>query len=168
MLTSDRGLCGAYNASILREALRFFRSSPEARSGIVELVGKKGVSFFKFNDVPVSEHHTIFGDDPQFDDVARLAKRYTEMYMSGEVKTVRVVYMHYISAGRQKPEIIQLLPLKAEKPESVEGDAGTPLYEFSPSAPELLDQLLPAAIKAMLFRRFWRRCCPSTSVGWWR
>jgi F-type H+-transporting ATPase subunit gamma len=69
---------------------------------------------------------------------------------------VRVVYMRYISAGRQAPAVVQLLPLKppAAK-DSPEKKAGyTAQYEFSPSADELLDDLLPATVKATLFQAF--------------
>jgi F-type H+-transporting ATPase subunit gamma len=155
VITSDRGLCGPYNGSVLRTAMAHLRATPAAKSGAIELVGKKGVSFLRFNGIPVSKQQHV-GDVPKFDDVARIAESYMDRFRAGEVTAVRVVYMRYISAGRQAPAVVQLLPLKppAAK-DSPEKKAGyTAQYEFSPSADELLDDLLPATVKATLFQAF--------------
>ncbi len=157
VITSDRGLCGPYNSSISREAMRHLRGEPKAMQGRVEAVGKKGASVLKFNRFEIAAHHTQFGDNPRFEDVERLAGDYVERFISGEVSAVRVVYMKFHSPGRQTPEVLQLLPFS--RPEGGD-DAGEavggmkPLYEFSPDAGELLDHLLPAAVKAQLFQCF--------------
>ncbi len=159
ILTSDRGLCGPYNGSILRTAMAHLRASPAAREGEIELVGKKGVNFLKFNQVPVSRQHAT-GDKPSFEEIARLAQTYINRFIAGEVSAVRVIYMRYISAGRQTPEVMQLLPLKppagteGAREHGAGGDAGGVDYEFSPRADELLNDLLPAAVKAMLYQAF--------------
>ncbi len=157
ILTSDRGLCGPYNGSVLRTAMRHFAAHPQAKSGDIELVGKKGVNFLKFNGVPVSAHHAQFGDKPQYEDVERLAQTYIDRFSSGEVSRVRVVYMKYHSAGRQTPEVLQLLPFETPEAKPAQGDGqggGAAYYEFSPSAPELLNELLPAAVKVTLYQCF--------------
>lgn len=156
VLTSDRGLCGPYNGSILRNAMHFFRASDDAKSGEVEVVGKKGVGFFKFNKIDVTRHHSQFGDKPAYDEVDRLAQEYINRFIAGEIAKVNVVYMRYISAGKQTPEIMQLLPFKApERETEAEADTGAnAIYEFSPDGPELLDDLVPAAVKATLFQAF--------------
>ncbi len=151
ILTSDRGLCGPYNGSILRTSIARLRERPQARSGEVELVGKKGVSFLRFNAVDVSVHHTQFGDQPEFEDVERLAETYMSRFIAGELTSVNVIYMRYISAGKQQPEVMQLLPLK---PPAAATEAKPVDYEFSPAAPELLGSLLPEAVKATLFQAF--------------
>jgi F-type H+-transporting ATPase subunit gamma len=155
VITSDRGLCGPYNGSILRTMMGHLREHPEAGAGAIELVGKKGAGFLKFNRIPVSQTH-VFGDKPRYEDVERLALEYIERYSRGEIGPVRVVSMRFISAGRQTPEITSLLPFSAPaKTVAGEGAGGTvPLYEFSPSAGELLGALLPAAIKSVLFQLF--------------
>ncbi|MDX9912717.1 MAG: ATP synthase F1 subunit gamma [Phycisphaerales bacterium] len=154
VITSDRGLCGPYNGSILRKMMAFVREDAMVRSGEIELVGKKGAGFLKFNKIEVSRTHVI-GDKPRYEDVERLAQEYIDRYSRGEIGPVRVVSMRFISAGKQTPEITQLLPFSAP----AKGDAGdkhgaTPLYEFSPSAGELIGALLPAAIKSVLFQLF--------------
>jgi F-type H+-transporting ATPase subunit gamma len=163
ILTSDRGLAGPYNSNVLRTAMRHLRETPSAMNGVVELVGKKGVAFLRFNKVPVATQHTQFGDKPAYDAVDALAQAYIEKFTSGEVSRVRVVSMKYISAGKQVPTVTTLLPFKPETARRAAealaaGGAAekgaAPQYEFSPSPQELLDTLLPAAVKAVLFQAF--------------
>lgn len=164
VITSDRGLCGPYNSNVLRSSMRHLRETPAAMNGQVELVGKKGVAFLRFNKVPVTTQHTQFGDKPSYDAVDALAQSYIARFISGEVSKVRVVSMKYISAGRQVPTVTTLLPFKPEPaaPTAAAAPAATgetekkavASYEFSPSPQELLDTLLPAAVKAVLFQAF--------------
>lgn len=161
IITSDRGLCGPYNGSILRTATAFLRETPEAKAGLIEIVGKKGFSFLRFAGIETSEQHQI-GDKPTYEQIERLAQSYMDRFIRGEVSVVKVVYMRYFSAGRQKPEVMQLLPLKApEKSDAkaaADGSKAEPSanveYEFNPPAPQLLGSLLPAAVKATLFQVF--------------
>ncbi|MEM7622184.1 MAG: ATP synthase F1 subunit gamma [Planctomycetota bacterium] len=161
VLTTERGLCGPYNANIIRTALRHLREhapATESAGGRVELVGKKGLAALKFAKIDIQEHHQQFGDKPAYEDVDALATSYIDAFTAGEVSAVRVIYMKYISAGRQVPDVLQLLPFSREAVEVTDeeaADAGTLAgYEFSPSGPELLDTLLPAAVKATLFQCF--------------
>lgn len=150
-LTSDRGLCGAYNGSILRAAVAHMREAKAKGLQLVrEIVGKKGAAFFKFNQYEVLATHT-FGDSPRFEDVERVAESYMKRFVDGEIASVRVVYMRFISTARQRPEVLQLLPLKP--PAAQEGEATSPVdYEFSPSPEELLNDLLPVTVKTTLFQ----------------
>ncbi len=155
LITSDRGLCGPYNGSILRLAQQHLRETPAAKDGLIDLVGKKGAAFLKFNGIDVHEHFTM-GDEPTFEDVERVAQRYMDEFTSGKVTAVRVIYMRFISAGKQEPTIMNLLPLKPPAAdESAETQSGPTLqYEFSPAAEELLADLLPSTVKASLFQAF--------------
>lgn len=164
VLTSDRGLAGPYNGSVLRTAMTWFRSNPAARNGLVESVGKKGAGYFRYSGVPLAAQHVI-GDKPTFEKIEKLADGYIQRFIAGEITSVRVVYMRFVSAGRQTPEVLQLLPLKpselklsgVKKPEPAGSEAATKyavLYEFSPPAEELLGDLLPATVKAVLFQAF--------------
>jgi len=153
IITSDRGLCGPYNGSILRIAMTHLRNNPSAKIGEIDVVGRKGVGFFKFSNTPVANHHS-FGDKPEYDTIAGLAQRYMDRFIAGEISKVTVIYMKFISAGRQKPEVMQLLPLRPpESAAPVEKKASVE-YEFSPPAEILLANLLPAAVKATLFQAF--------------
>ena len=157
LITSDRGLCGPYNGNILRTATNLFREHPDIREGDIELVGKKGEAFLKFNGIPISKTHSL-GDTPTFAQIERLANQYMDRFIAGEITAVRVVYMRFISAGKQTPEVLNLLPLKppsAGEDGSSSDTSGPALqYEFSPNAPELLAELLPSTVKASLFQAF--------------
>ncbi|MBK7403471.1 MAG: ATP synthase F1 subunit gamma [Phycisphaerales bacterium] len=154
VLTSDRGLCGPYNGSVLRTSMAHLRADENARAGDIEVVGKKGAGFYKFNKVAVSRQHAQFGDKPSYDEVDRLGQTYIDRYIAGEISRVNVIYMRYISAGKQAPEVMQLLPFKAPEREVKHSGGINAIYEFSPAGPELLDDLVPAAIKATLFQAF--------------
>jgi F-type H+-transporting ATPase subunit gamma len=164
ILTSDRGLCGAYNSGILRTAMQYLRANPAAKAGAVELVGKKGVAFLKFNAVPVARQHT-FGDKPSYEAVQALANDYIDRFSRGEISSVNVISMRFLSAGKQVPAVLQLLPFSPEAAAQLarnqkKGDDPTPApaaktnFEFTPSAEALLNDLLPAAVKAVLFQAF--------------
>jgi F-type H+-transporting ATPase subunit gamma len=154
VITSDRGLCGPYNGSILRTLMAHLRQTPTAESGVIELVGKKGANFLKFNRITVAAQHQ-FGDKPSFEEVERLAQAYMDRFIAGEIAGVRVVYMRYMSAGRQAPTVLQLLPLKPPVASGEKEKAKVAVdYEFTPPAEELLGDLLPAAVKATLFQTF--------------
>lgn len=157
IITSDRGLCGPYNGNLIRMGMKHLRTCEVASNGVIEVVGKKGATALKFNDFKVSANHTQFGDKPSYAEVERLGQRYIEMFVRGEIDAVRVVYMRYHSAGRQAPEVLQLVPFDASAVGSgAESSAskGEALYEFSPQAEMLLGDLLPAAVKAVLFQCF--------------
>jgi F-type H+-transporting ATPase subunit gamma len=153
IITSDRGLCGPYNGSILRLAMQHLRSSDKVKSGVIDLVGRKGAAFLKFNGISVAQQHAI-GDKPEYAQIERLAQGYMDRFIAGEISSVKLIYMKYLSVGRQKPEVMQLLPLKA--PASAESVKKTKQveYEFSPPAEVLLGTLVPAAVKATLFQAF--------------
>lgn len=155
VLSSDRGLCGPYNGSILRTAIRHLRTTPLANTGPLEIVGKKGVSMLKFNGFTITQHHQQFGDKPAFDLVARLADDYSSRYLAGEISAIRVIYMKYFSAGKQAPEILQLLPFAAPTAAGAEAGTSTNLqFEFSPNENELLGRIVPAAVRTVLYQCF--------------
>ena len=152
LLTSDRGLCGPYNNNVLRMAIAHLRAMTTPVE--TELVGKKGVNFLRFNKVAVTRQHTHFGDNPRREDVDRLAQEYMDRFIKGEIASVKIATTRFISAGKQTAEMVQLLPLK---PPAVEGEAATgpaAIYEFTPDRDELLDDLLPTAVKATLNQVF--------------
>lgn len=163
VMTSDRGLCGPYNGGVLRAFMAAIRENPELKAGEIEVVGKKGQGFLKFSGIPVSKNHTQFGDKPTLENVRALANEYIQRFISGEVSSVRVVYMRFITAGRQIPTVMQLLPFDASASKaSVKGASTQPkeenkselIYEFSPDAMTLLDEILPAGVRAVLFQAF--------------
>jgi F-type H+-transporting ATPase subunit gamma len=158
VLTSNRGLAGAYNGSVIRAANHFIREQ-EAAGKTIELyvAGKKGISFFNFQKRALKEKMEA-NDTPKFVDVERVAQHFMDEFIAGKVDAVYVAYMNFISAGQQKAEVAALLPLagvtetKSDKPTTAL-HAET-IYDFMPSAKELLDDLLPRTVKAAMFQAF--------------
>jgi len=162
VISSDRGLCGAYNGNVLRRGAAHYRHMISNGDSVrLEISGKKGVAFCKFQKIEVAHRHAL-GDKPSFESVEAIAQRIIDEFVAGAYETVSVVYTRYASASRQVPEVMQLLPLTptSEGDADLEGaagdQAGTPVtqYEFSPSADELLDSLLPRSVKVSLFQAF--------------
>lgn len=150
VITSDRGLCGAYNGNVLRKANQTVKALKAAGKDVhLETVGKKAVAYFRFAKVDIAERHT-FGDKPQFAQVEALAKRLMADFSAGKFDAVHVVYMRFVSNSRQVPEAMQLLPLAAP---SAKGGS-TANYEYSPSGAELLGDLLPKSVIVSLFQAF--------------
>ncbi len=154
VLTSDRGLCGGYNANVLKEAIDHLdgRRASGAETEVT-MVGNKGVANFAFRGREVAEAITGIGDTPRFEQVEPIANRLMDAFVRGEIAAVHVAYMKFISTGRQRPVVEQILPLTYEAKEG-EAEAAAVEYEFSPSPQELLDELLPATVRVRIFQAF--------------
>jgi F-type H+-transporting ATPase subunit gamma len=159
VLTSARGLCGGYNASVLRAAI----SHLDAEQGRdvqsrVHMVGKKGIAFFRFLRREMAEQRTDIGEPPRFEQIEPLANDLMDRFLRGEIDAAYVTYMKFISTGQQRPAVEQLLPLVQRAPEqpAAEQQQKAPRveYEFSPGPKELLDELLPAVVRVRLFQAF--------------
>lgn len=149
VLTSNRGLCGPYNGSVLRTAMGVIRAGGDLA---VEVMGKKGAGFFKFNRVAFAQH-PHHEDKTSHEEIEALADGYMDRFTAGEISGVRVVYMRYVSTARQRPEVLQLLPLKPPAAKD-ENKGPSVVYEFSPDAEELLADLLPVTVRTTLFQAF--------------
>ncbi len=160
VLTSQRGLAGGYNSNVLRAAIAHLEEQ-EKRSieTAVQMVGKKGIAFFRFLHRPMAEQRIDLADTPRFDEVEPIANDLMARFTRGEIASAHVAYMRFLSAGQQKPTVVQLLPLVEQAGGEPGGGpaakAGTQLeYEFSPGPQELLDELLPAVVRMRLFQAF--------------
>jgi len=156
VLNSDRGLCGPYNGSILRVAMRHLRELGEGGYEL-DVVGKKGQSVLKFNRFPIDRFLSQFGERAPFEEVESLADGYMRRFVEGEIRSVHVVHMRFHSTSRQTPETLQLLPLKPPSGGQAGEGAGVGVgvqYEFSPEPAALLSDLLPATVRATLFQAF--------------
>lgn len=154
VISSTRGLCGAYNAGVLRAAWNVMgRIQADGRALEVETTGKKAVGFLRFHQISIARRH-LLGDKPAYDDVERLAQRYIDDFTSGHLDSVLVASMRFESTARQVPEVIKLLPLEPAAAEASETDHARALYDFSPSTEAILTDLLPLAVKTALFQAF--------------
>jgi F-type H+-transporting ATPase subunit gamma len=162
MLTSNRGLCGGYNGSVIRAAT-ITRGEIEATGADLqfEISGKRGVNAMKFRQVRIDNSYTNFEDEPKFADVARIADRLMDDFTSGRMDRLDVVYTKFMSISKQVAVSETLLPFAQPKHEPVVGDAQAKLgsasnqnYEFLPSAESILEEVVPASFRAKLFKCF--------------
>jgi F-type H+-transporting ATPase subunit gamma len=112
VIASNRGLAGAYNGSVLRTASHFIREQ-EAAGKQIELYvcGKKGIAYFSFQKRPITQRYDQFGDMPRYAAVEKAAGYFIDRFLNGELDSVHVAYVNFISASSQKAEVLTLLPL---------------------------------------------------------
>ncbi|WP_380170088.1 F0F1 ATP synthase subunit gamma [Kineococcus sp. DHX-1] len=157
LLSSDRGLAGAYSSSVLREGERLVATLREEGKEVAPyLVGRKAVAFYNFRRRPVVDSWVGFTDSPAYDDAKKIGDRlladFAQDFAQGGIDEIHVVYTHFVSMVTQEPRVIRLLPL--EVVEGVEAPSGSdlqPLYEFEPSADAVLDALLPQYVNSRIF-----------------
>lgn len=163
VLTANRGLCGGYNGGVLRAAMGRIRQLNEADSPFdLEVSGKRGGQFFKFQKIPVAAAYTTFEDKPQFDEVDTLAQKFIDLYTTGQVDQVIVVYQKFYGIAKQSPVVETLLPLSSVAVETTSKKAAAEAapagpkvnYEFFPDAGAILGELVPVAFKVRLFKCF--------------
>ena len=132
----------------------------------MEIVGKRGISAFKFRSITPDITYTHFEDKPTFDEVDVIASRYLDEYTTGKLDRFDVVYTKFESVARQHVAIETLLPLAAigadPTAKSTGGASGTEteqagrkaIYEFLPSPDSILEEVVPASFKIKLFKCF--------------
>jgi len=146
VVSADRGLCGGYNANIIRMGTAAVaEATVPAR---VVAVGRKGRDFFRRTGTPIASEFVALGDDPSFIQAKEISSEVVRLYTEREVDEVRLIYTEFVTAITQRPAHVKLLPLKA--PEQAATTKG--LYLFEPSAEEILETLLPKYVETLLFR----------------
>jgi F-type H+-transporting ATPase subunit gamma len=158
VITSDRGLAGAYSSSVIKETERLAgRLRAEGKELDFYLAGRKAEAYFKFRGRPFVQAWTGFSDQPTYDKAAEIGAALIEAFLKeqgeeGDVDEVHVVYTRFRSMLTQEPTAIRLLPLEVvEGEEAPEADELLPLYEFEPSAAQVLDGLLPQYVQSRIF-----------------
>ncbi len=151
VVTSDRGLAGAYNANVLRRAERLTgKLRGEGIEPLLYVLGRKGQSFFRFRRVPIEEGWTGASEVPSYADGERIARVLIEAFAERRVDAVHAVYTDFRSAFTLRPIDKRFLPIA---PEEVAGEGGQPSaeYIFEPAPEQLLDGLLPRYVTAKIF-----------------
>ena len=157
VITSDRGLAGAYSSAVLKESEKLAELlRGEGKEVIPYLVGRKAVGFYKFRRREFAQEWSGFSDNPKFEIAREIGQRITDDFIkdydAGGVDEVHVVFTRFVSMVTQDPDVIRLLPLEVvEGDEAPDDDEVLPLYEFEPSADQVLDALLPKYVQSRLF-----------------
>src|SRR5664280_1715687 len=145
VVSSDRGLAGAYNAKVLRSA---------NKEPVPYVIGRKATGFYRFRSRPVAESWTGFSEQPTYPDAKVVADRVIADFVRGSAESgvdeIHMVYTEYVSGLTQRPAARRILPLVVE--ETTEAPSQPlPLYEFEPEAEELLHALLPRYVESRVF-----------------
>ncbi len=156
LITSDRGLAGAYSSSVIREGEQLSRYLRDHGKEIVPfLTGRKASAFYAFRRREVAAKWDGFSDSPTYQHAREIADAIIGAFLTpteeGGVDEIHVVYTRFVSMLTQKPEVIRLLPLEVvEGTEAPENDELLPLYEFEPDAETVLDELLPLYVASRI------------------
>jgi F-type H+-transporting ATPase subunit gamma len=149
IISGDRGLSGAYNSSVLRESESLVkRLQDEGKEVAPYLCGRRAASFYKFRRREWAEAWDGFSDAPTYEVAKEIGQRivddFLKPYDEGGLDEVHVVYTRFVNMVTQEPRVIRLVPLEVVEGEEVPAsDDVLPLYNFEPSAQEVLDALLP-------------------------
>ena len=152
VITSDRGLCGGFNANINRAAEAYLKSSEHEHEHItLATIGRKGRDYFRRRDVPIRHEFTKVFDDLRYAKAAEIARVVIESYTkpAADLDAAYLVYNEFKSAMSQKVIVEQLLPI-TPLPTSDDETAVDFIYE--PSKKDLLDRLLPMYVEVELYR----------------
>ena len=149
VLSADKGLAGAYSSNVIREALTFVQGKDNVG---INTVGRKSRDYFKRRGYVIDREYVGFSEKPTYQNAEQLAKDMADAYVSAEYDEIHIVYTRFYSPGHFKPESLKLLPLNPPKLEKGEttGAAGQQLI-FAPTAPEVLDALLPKYLETVIY-----------------
>lgn len=152
LMTSNRGLCGGFNANLIAKARRLLTEEKNAGHEVdLHVAGRKGIQAFRFAGVPMAGTYTDLEDRPTYQDAERFAKPFIEAFLAREVDAVRIVYPHFVSVGRQPPTVLTMLPVGGDGA-TVEKGGATSQILYEPSEVEILAELLPMYVRNSMFR----------------
>jgi F-type H+-transporting ATPase subunit gamma len=151
VVTSDRGLAGPYNASVLRtteELLARLRS--DGVEPHLYVTGRKGVAYYRFRQRPMVATWAGFSDRPSYDDAKQVADTLLAAFLDHEVDDLHLVFTDFVTAVTQRATAVRIIPLVVEEtrerpPEPI------PMYIYEPDAQAVLDALLPRYVEARVF-----------------
>lgn len=150
VVTANRGLCGGYNANVLRAAIQ--RIDEYKKKGVevtTHLIGKKAVSYFNYQKLPFEASFTHIDDKVSFAEAQKFADEYMERFSLEAVDRVEVIYTRYLSASVQRPVVETVLPV--EIPEEEKKQKTLP-FLFEPDPQAILQALLPKAIRQNFYQ----------------
>ncbi len=152
VITSDRGLAGAFNSNILRKATEALRESTSPTDLTLVVVGRKARDFYRRRQWTIKRDMIGFWDRLAYSHAQELADFFMQQYLDGEVDEVLLIYNEFRSVAVQRPVRQPLLPIP--RADAVGGDdAGTPVdYLFEPSPASILGDLLPRHVRIQVFR----------------
>ncbi|WP_339226526.1 ATP synthase F1 subunit gamma [Oceanobacillus sp. FSL K6-2867] len=148
IITSDRGLVGAYNSNILKNLIQKIEKRHKNKDEYTIIaVGRKGYDFCRKRDLPMSNSIIGMADHPTFNDIKELASETVQMYSDGEIDELNIIYNHYVSAISQKVTAKKLLPIENLNAHAAINNN----YEYEPDQEQILEVLLPQYAESLIF-----------------
>ncbi|MEU9300762.1 MULTISPECIES: F0F1 ATP synthase subunit gamma [unclassified Streptomyces] len=158
LITSDRGLAGGYSSNAIKQAERLTeRLRAEGKDVDTYIVGRKGLAYYGFRERKVADSWTGFTDSPAYADAKRVAGPLIEAIQTetaeGGVDELHIVYTEFVSMMTQNPVDGRMLPLSLDQAAEESGTKGEilPLFDFEPSAEDVLDALLPRYVESRIY-----------------
>jgi F-type H+-transporting ATPase subunit gamma len=156
-LTADRGMAGAYTASVLRETERLLAQlKAEGKDPQIYVTGRRGLGYFSFRQRPVVRSWVGESDSPTIETAREIADTLLAAFAApaeeGGVSELHIVYTRFQSMVTQAPRVLRMIPLEVvEGVEVPSAEEALPLYEFEPSEEQVLDALLPLYIRSRIY-----------------
>src|SRR5688572_16253920 len=152
VLTTDRGLCGALNANVVRAALQYtYEQQNTGRTVDLIVVGRKGLQALRRQPVNIVAEFTGMGDYPDLSKTAPISRLAMDSFVGRQYDEVVFIYPRYVSTMRQEPTVVPLLPI--QPPERPEGEKVAEVdYIYEPTPPEVLAALLPRFVDMQIYQ----------------
>jgi len=155
IITSDRGLAGPYNSTVIRAAEReLMDNTAKGVDYSLILIGKKSRDYFRFRNYKIDAFYEGISDTPTYENAREIAERVSADFIDGDIDQVVLVFTEFVSMGTQKLAVRQFLPLQSMSMIAAEGGgdgASRAEFEFEPSADSVLESLLPRYVESRLF-----------------
>ncbi|WP_199423453.1 F0F1 ATP synthase subunit gamma [Actinotalea solisilvae] len=156
LVTADRGMAGAYSASVIREGERLIQQlTDEGKEVALYVTGRRAVSYYSFRHRELSGQWTGSSDAPSAETAAEIADVLLSAFLAdvadGGVGELHVVYTQFVNMVTQTPRVVRMLPLEVVEGVAEPGDEPLPLYDFEPSPEEVLDALLPRYVQSRIY-----------------
>ncbi len=156
-IVGDRGLAGSYNSGVLRATERLVAQSRRDGAEVtLWSVGKKAPSYFRYRGVEITQSFVGMADRPEFSDAREIAAAVAAPFVAGEIDVIHMISTRFISAGTQRVQTLQVLPLPLPEEDEEATDQGgdgelVGYTEFEPEPEKLLAELAPRALEAEIF-----------------
>jgi F-type H+-transporting ATPase subunit gamma len=152
VVTSDRGLAGAYSSNVLRRAEELFSLlRQEGKEPRLFVAGRKGLSYYRFRQRPIEGSWTGFSETPTYAVAKQIADEMIGRFVAGEVDEIHGVFTDFVSALRQRPVARRFVPLVVEETDRPAAEGPRAQYLFEPGPEELLDALLPRYVETRVY-----------------
>jgi F-type H+-transporting ATPase subunit gamma len=152
LLTSDRGLAGAFNSNINRKAVRYLLDHRDEGAFQISTMGRKARDYFRRQHTPIRKDYPGIYDGLRFERAQEIAEELAKLYLGGEVDRILLVYNRFKSAIAQDVVVVPFLPIETAPKAADPGKASAVDFVYEPSRAALLDVLLPKHVSMQLWR----------------